>query len=101
MPEPTHLPIQDEALRRARLDEATCDGLRWIAVRISDRRPHALMTADAREALALSAAHNAHPHDRPAADELERALLLRMPHVDPPTTGADYAEILHRATWKA
>ncbi|BAU83326.1 hypothetical protein SLA_2399 [Streptomyces laurentii] len=97
MTDRTHLPQPDDALRRARHDEAVRTGLLWIADRIAARRPHVFMTASGREAIALSAAYEQHPADETAAETLERELLLRMPHVDSPFTRADYALVLRRA----
>ncbi|MFD7978872.1 hypothetical protein [Streptomyces sp. NPDC059071] len=101
MPERTHLPIQDEALRQARLDQPIRDSLRFIATRLADRRPAALMTEGARLAIALSAAEHTSGGPSDAADALERELLQRMPYVDRPITRGEYALLLNKKTWSA
>ncbi|MFE1550595.1 hypothetical protein [Streptomyces sp. NPDC058718] len=101
MPERTHLPIQDEALRQTRADDAVRAGLTWIAARLTARRPQVLMTEAARMAIALSAAYVTHPRDEDAAEALERDLLGRMPYVDRPITRGEYALLLHKTSWSA
>ena len=97
----THATQQDEALRQTRLDDTVRDGLRWIADRLTHRRPQVLMTEAARLAIALSAAHLAHPRDDDAAEALERDLLRRMPFIDRSVTRGEYALLLHKTSWSA
>jgi len=101
--EPTQLSQQDEALRRAQLDDKTRAGLRYIAVKLADRsrRPHALLDERARLAIALTAAEYVCGGLSPDAEAVERALLLRLPHVDRPITRGEYALIVNRAAWSA
>lgn len=99
--EPTQLSQQDEALRQTRVDEPVRTGLRWIADRLTHRRPQVLMTDAARLAIALSAACAVHPADDRAADDLERALLRRMPYTDRPITRGEYALLLRKTSWSA
>ena len=102
MSDRTHLTEPDEALRRARLDERTRTGLRLIADRFRNRRPHVLMTEAGRLAAALRNAEQITGGPGDAADELERELLMRMPYVDhQPITRGEYALILDRAAWGA
>ncbi|GGT43467.1 hypothetical protein [Streptomyces purpureus] len=101
MPDRTHPPIQDEALRQARTDAPIRDSLRYIATRLADRRPQVLMTDAARLAIALSAAYVVHPRNDDAAEQLERDLLQRMPYVDRPITRGEYALLLNKASWSA
>lgn len=92
----------NEALRRARLDDQTRAGLRLIADRYRNERPHALMTEANRLARALSIAEHLTGGPSDAADELERHLLMRMPHIDgQPITRGEYALMLDRASWRA
>lgn len=99
MPERTHLPIQDEALRQTRLDEAVRAGLTWIAERLTARRPRHEMLPAARLALALRVGLDVHGYTDEAHD-LERELLLRMPTLDQPITRGEYALVLRRAAGK-
>lgn len=62
--------------------DAILDGLRRIADNLDSTSPDHLMTAGQRHANAYIMSTITHPHDPPAAEELERQLLLRMPWVD-------------------
>ncbi|MFC8277206.1 hypothetical protein ACFUJR_32680 [Streptomyces sp. NPDC057271] len=97
----TDLSQADEGLRQARIDTPIRDGLRYIAGRLANRRPAALMTEGARLAIALSAAEYISGGPSDTADALERELLQRMPHVDRPITRGEYALLLNKKTWSA
>ncbi|MFE1272086.1 hypothetical protein [Streptomyces sp. NPDC058758] len=98
----THPTQQDEALRQVRLDATVRDGLRLIADKLTNIKPGHLMTEDQRLAIALTAAHTAHPEGGPAADQLEIQLLRRMPYTDGRTvTRGEYALWLHKTSWSA
>jgi hypothetical protein len=88
-------------MERTHTDPSTRDSLRWIADRLIHHRPHLLMTDDMRLAVALSAAHTAHPSGDQAAENLQDALLHRMPYVDKPITCGGYALLLHKISWSA
>lgn len=97
----THLPEPDEVLRRVRFDDQIRTGLRLIADRYRNKRPQVLMTEAGRLAIALSVAEHICGGPSDAADELERQLLMRMPHIDSqPITRGEYALILDRASWR-
>ncbi|MFE5628458.1 hypothetical protein [Streptomyces sp. NPDC056543] len=97
--ERTHPTQQDEALRRARLDDHARAVLIDISNRLTVIRPWGAMTEGIRRSRPLAVAERLYGRG-PYADEVEATALALMPPVGDITRG-EYALILRRAAGKA